>query len=614
MMSVTFRWVLFALLTVISVAHAEDFLPPDQAFVPSVLQNDEQTGLVTVTWGIADGYYLYQSRIDISAEGQELTPAFLTRSELKEDPYFGSTEVFHDRASLQVNLPATNNKPVELTLSYQGCAEAGLCYSPQNRTFTLNGASGQASLAPVGSKVTAATSPEVAPESNRVGTQNAGALADWMASASTLWIIGTFFVLGLGLTFTPCVLPMIPILAGIIAGQGEQISTRKGVSLSLAYVLGMASTYTAAGVLVGFFGARLNLQTALQNPIALSVFAFVFVLLAMAMFGFYELQIPAFLRNRLSRVSQTDAPSSGVGRYASTALMGLVSALVVSPCVSAPLAGTLIYISTTGDAWLGGSALFALSMGMGAPLLLVGAGGGRLLPKAGMWMVAVKNFFGVVLLAIAISLVARFIPGHISLALWGLLALVYAAHLGLGGEVQTGWQKTRRGLAAALAIYSTSLMLGALAGQNDPFQPLAGLSNARQNEPGIESAPLFQRTNSVEALTAQLEVARSQGQVVVLDFYADWCTSCQDMEKKVFSKTNPSPYAGEIRFLQLDITRNAEEHIAFLQQHGLFGPPALLYFNQEGTEQTRLRDLGEISLDQWQGQLQTLLASGERQI
>ncbi|MEP4548029.1 MAG: protein-disulfide reductase DsbD [Saccharospirillum sp.] len=603
MTSASIRWAFVLLTTLMSFAIAEEFLPPDQAFSPSITQSDEHPGRFEARWAIADGYYLYQSRITLSVNGEALTPTYITLPELKQDPYFGEVDVFHEQAGLQANLPNNSAQPLELTVQYQGCAEEGLCYTPQTRTFTVIGGNAQPSQVNVTTEVPAVTV---------TGEQNSGALATWMASASTLWIIGTFFVLGLGLTFTPCVLPMIPILAGIIAGQGEQITTRKGLSLSLAYVLGMATTYTLAGVLVGFFGARFNLQSALQNPVALSIFAGVFVMLALAMFGFYELQVPAFLRNRLSRVSQTDsAASGGAGRYASTALMGLVSALVVSPCVSAPLAGALIYISTTGNAWLGGGALFALSLGMGAPLLLVGAGGGRLLPKAGMWMVAVKNFFGVVLLAIAISLVARYVPGHLSLALWGLLALVYAAHIGLGGSVQTGWQKTRRGLAAALAIYSTSLLLGAMAGHTDPLQPLAGMNyTAGQAGDRVEAEPLFQRTASVDTLTAQLQTAQSRGQVAVLDLYADWCTSCQEMEEKVFSRTSAQRYAGDVRFLQLDITRNNAEQIEFLQQSGLFGPPALLFFDTAGNEQTQLRTLGEIDLEQWQAQLQTLQNAG----
>lgn len=605
MTSASIQWAIVLLITLMSFAIAEEFLSPDQAFSPSITQSDDHPGRFEAQWDIADGYYLYQSRIALSVNGKALTPTYITLPELKQDPYFGEVDVFHEQAVLQANLPNNNAQPLELSVQYQGCAEEGLCYTPQTRTFTVIGGKAQPSQVNVMTEMPAVTV---------TGEQNSGALATWMASASTLWIIGTFFVLGLGLTFTPCVLPMIPILAGIIAGQGEQITTRKGLSLSLAYVLGMATTYTLAGVLVGFFGARLNLQSALQNPVALSIFAGVFVMLSLAMFGFYELQVPAFLRNRLSRVSQTDsAASGGAGRYASTALMGLVSALVVSPCVSAPLAGALIYISTTGNAWLGGGALFALSLGMGAPLLLVGAGGGRLLPKAGMWMVAVKNFFGVVLLAIAISLVARFVPGHLSLALWGLLALVYAAHIGLGGSVQTGWQKTRRGLAAALGIYSTSLLLGAMAGHTDPLQPLAGLNNAAgRTGDSVESDPLFQRTASVDTLTAQLLTAQSRGQVAVLDLYADWCTSCQEMEDKVFSRTSAQRYAGDVRFLQLDITRNNAEQIEFLQQHGLFGPPALLFFDKAGNEQTQLRTLGEIDLEQWQVQLQTLQNAGSR--
>lgn len=610
MKSVSCCWALvltlaLSTLTLTNLAYAEDFLPPDQAFAPQATL-DEAAAALRVHWDIADGYYLYKSRISVTINGQKQAIDFDDDAQLKQDPYFGPTEVFHHALSLHSALPDSQASVYELTLVYQGCAEAGLCYSPQTKRLSLPNTwvGGDTASSPVPTAVAAGNS-----ASGLDNATNATGLASWMADASLVWILGTFFVLGLGLTFTPCVLPMIPILAGIIAGQGEQISARKGVSLSLAYVLGMATTYTVAGVLVGFFGARLNLQTAMQNPIALSIFAAIFVLLSLAMFGFYELQMPAVIRNRLGTMG-TGSARGGFARYGSVALMGLVSALVVSPCVSAPLAGTLIYISTTGDALLGGSALFMLSLGMGAPLLLVGAGGGRLLPKAGLWMIAVKQFFGVVLLGIAITLVSRFLPASLSLALWGLLILVYAAHLGLGGEVTSGWQKTRRGMAAALALYSSALLIGAMAGHTDPLQPLAGLNsgNGIGAEQTLEPA-LFDRTPDVATLTRQIAEANARGEAVVLDLYADWCTACQDMEKAVFSRENATNYAGQIRFLQLDITRNSPEQVAFLEDHQLFGPPALLYYPADGIEAAELRTLGEIDFEQWRAQLASLLAN-----
>lgn len=473
---------LTALLSSNFLQAAAEFLPAAEAFKASVSIDNQQPPQLVAHWDIAKGYYLYQSRISLKINDQQLQPQFLSQAEKKDDPNFGRVEVFYNTLELTAS-PDFPAGPIEVELSWQGCAEAGLCYPPRTEIFQREWPGSSATSTP------SITTPSITTLGKQT-TEDAGTLAALLESSGLAWVIGTFFLLGLGLTFTPCVLPMLPILAGAIAGQGQNISTGKGLGLSLAYVLGMASTYTAAGVLVGYFGASMNLQSAMQNPVALSVFAVIFVMLSLAMFGFYELQLPAFLRDKLNNLGNnpnSKASSSGFGRYAGLALLGLISALVVSPCVSAPLAGALIYISTTGDALLGGAALFALSMGMGVPLLLVGAGGGKLLPRAGLWMVAVKNFFGVILLALAISLLARFLPASISLALWGLLALVYAVHLG-SYEVKSGWQKTRRGLAAALALYAAALLVGALAGQNDPLQPLAGLigsnnSNAHQEQP-----------------------------------------------------------------------------------------------------------------------------------
>lgn len=600
-----FYWVTLLLVCCAAWAQAEDFLPPDQAFASQV-QLDEEQSQLQAQWAIAPGYYLYRSRVQLSVNGQNQPISFVTSSQLKDDPYFGPSEVFHDQLRITSPLPAGTASPYEVVLVYQGCAEAGLCYSPQTKrlSFTPTDVSAVSATAVTTDLAATSNSTALRPEN----TANASGLAQWMAGANRFWMLATFFVLGLGLTFTPCVLPMIPILAGIIAGQGENLSVRKGVSLSLAYVLGMATTYSLAGILVGFFGAQLNLQSALQNPVALSIFALIFVLLSLAMFGFYELQAPAFIRNRLGQVD-TGGAKGGFARYGSVALMGLVSALVVSPCVSAPLAGALVYISTTGDAWLGGGALFMLSLGMGAPLLLVGVGGGRLLPKAGRWMIAVKQFFGVVLLGIAISLVSRFIPAALSLALWGLLILIYAAHLGLGGELNSGWQKTRRGIAAAMGLYSGALLIGALAGHSDPLQPLAGLNGSRiAGETQVASVELFERTADVAALNQQLALAQRNGQVVVLDMYADWCTACKEMEKTVFDRESGN-YDGQVRFLQLDITRNSPEQVAFLDEHHLFGPPALLYFDADGEENEALRTLGEIDFEQWRAQLNRLMST-----
>src|SRR5690606_12732237 len=537
-----------------SVFAAEpEFLPPEQAFRFS--HQTTTKGELLLQWDIAPGYYLYQQRLKISAAGQPLAGVrVLSVAEEKDDPNFGRVQIFHKR--LQVQLPAPGQ---ELLVSYQGCAEGGLCYPPIKQRIPASATPAQ----PVAAVATQDAGPAAQAAETNTDTlsrnEDAGAIAAMLTRADGYWVVLTFLALGLGLAFTPCVLPMVPILAAIIAGQGAQITVRRGLGLSLAYVLGMSVTYTLAGVLVGYFGARMNLQAALQSPLALSLFAALFVALALAMFGFYELQLPAFLRDRLDRLGRT---SKG-GQYAGVALMGLVSALVVSPCVSGPLAGALVYISTTGDALLGGASLFALSLGMGVPLLLVGAGGGRWLPRAGGWMLEVKAFFGVLLLGIAISLLSRMLPGTISILLWALLSIVYAVHLGNWGQSQerSSWSKTRLGLSLVLAAYGLTLLLSGLAGQQDLRFPLRFAASPAAGIGQTAVSPLFRRFDSVPALQAALQQAQADGRPVVLDLYADWCASCKVMEHEVFTHPDVQALAAQVTFLQLDNTANRSEQI-----------------------------------------------------
>ena len=428
------------------------FLSPEQAFRLESKQTHD--GSLTINWKIAPGYYLYQHRVNVTNKQKETinNVVFLSTPEEKDDPNFGLVQVFHHQLTIKV-LPLSD----QIWLNYQGCSENGLCYPPQRKMLKVNPAK-------------LALAAELTPTVNPTLEDDAGAITTMLIGADGYWVVLTFFILGLGLALTPCVLPMIPILAGIIAGQGENITLRRGIGLSTAYVLGMAVAYTLTGVLVGYFGAQMNLQASLQSPAALVIFSILFVALALAMFGFYELQLPAFLRDRLNLMGKNHRG----GKYISVALMGLISALVVSPCVSAPLAGALVYISTTGDAFFGGASLFALSLGMGAPLILVGVGGGQWLPRAGNWMLDVKAFFGVLLLGVAISLLSRLIPGNSTLLLWSLLAMTYAVHLGNFGQLEplSPWGKTRRGLSIALMVYGICLMLAGLAGQDDPLKPL----------------------------------------------------------------------------------------------------------------------------------------------
>ncbi|WP_084632269.1 protein-disulfide reductase DsbD [Oceanospirillum maris] len=572
------------------------FLSPEQAFRLESKQTHD--GSLTINWKIAPGYYLYQHRVNVTNKQKETinNVVFLSTPEEKDDPNFGLVQVFHHQLTIKV-LPLSD----QIWLNYQGCSENGLCYPPQRKMLKVNPAK-------------LALAAELTPTVNPTLEDDAGAITTMLIGADGYWVVLTFFILGLGLALTPCVLPMIPILAGIIAGQRENITLRRGIGLSTAYVLGMAVAYTLTGVLVGYFGAQMNLQASLQSPAALVIFSILFVALALAMFGFYELQLPAFLRDRLNLMGKNHRG----GKYISVALMGLISALVVSPCVSAPLAGALVYISTTGDAFFGGASLFALSLGMGAPLILVGVGGGQWLPRAGNWMLDVKAFFGVLLLGVAISLLSRLIPGNSTLLLWSLLAMTYAVHLGNFGQLEplSPWGKTRRGLSIALMVYGICLMLAGLAGQDDPLKPL-DFSHASARIQGqsipFEVKPLFTRYNSVTAIHQAIKQARHKKQPVVVDLYADWCASCKVMERDVFRQPEAQALAQEAAFFQLDITDSTPKQMAFLQQHGLFGPPSLLFYpaetnqklinrnkeNSTQSDETVVRVQGEINLEQF---------------
>lgn len=541
-------------LGVSSLAQA-GFLKPDQAFKMSVSDEGQ------VAWEIAPHYYLYQDRIHITQDGKPVQIEWQTPAEEKNDPNFGLVNVFHNQAQLKVV-----GKSGAYKVSYQGCSEDGLCYPPQNKQVTLTIAERQAPA-------------QEGNQSAALVSEEQGLLAQLLHE--NIWVmLATFFVLGLGLSLTPCVLPMVPILGGIIAGQSGTLSSRKGFFLALSYVLGMSVTYSVAGILVGLFGAQLNLQAAMQTPWVLSLFALVFVLLSLSMFGFYELQLPNTLRNKMDSVG---AGLKG-GQFLGVAIMGAVSALVVSPCVSAPLAGALLYISTTGDAWLGGAVLFVLSLGMGAPLLLMGVGGGRFIPKAGMWMQNVKAFFGVVLLGVAIALVSRFLPSIASVALWALLVMGYGCYV-LPSTLVGAWKRMQLLLAAILLLYGTSLAVSVLAGQPSMLSPLRAFAalGVTAMPGGQNSAHLFNRTESMSSLQEQLSQAKTLGKPAVLDFYADWCTACKTMDEEVFSKPAIMAYGKDMQFIQLDITKNTKAHQDFMQQLGIFGPPAIIFYKADGT-------------------------------
>ncbi len=562
------------------------FLDPDAAYVMSARVEGADT--VSVHFDIADGYYLYRKKFRFTADsppGVAVARVDLPPGKEKVDEFFGAMRVFYHEAEAAVHLSreAGPARDVTLEIGYQGCADAGLCYPPMTKQVVL-------SLPPGGGRASAGSGAgEVVgalPEQDRIARSLAGG-SPWLALAA-------FFGFGLLLTFTPCVFPMIPILSGIIVGQGANLDTRRAFSLSLTYVLGMAATYTAAGVVAGLTGA--NLQAVFQDPWVLGAFSLVFVALALSMFGLYDLQVPAAWQSALARLS---ARRRG-GTYAGALVMGVLSALIVGPCVAAPLAGALIYIGQTGDATLGGVALFALSMGMGAPLLVVGTSAGKFLPKAGPWMKTVKAVFGVGLLAVAIYLMERVVPGPVAMLAWAALAIGSAVFMGAFDRLPTGagrWRRLAKGAGLMLGVYGAVLVVGAAGGATDPLDPLRGLS-LRGGSVAYRELE-FQAVKGPGELRKALSVAVAERRPVMLDYYADWCVSCKELEKYTFSDPRVRAALGRAVLLRTDVTANDAEDQALLGQFDLFGPPAILFFGPDGRERPQFRVVGFVKAERF---------------
>lgn len=572
------------------------FLPVDEA-LPFSHTTDGNS--IVLYWDITPGHYLYKDRISIKAldEGASAgEPQYSSPGTATEDEFFGKTTVFFDpvEARMPITLPE-NTREARFEVTYQGCAEAGLCYPPQTREvlfYQSNSAGG----AQASTETTAAN-----PTKPKVDTSSATGLAGFLSEQSTLVIAGVFLLLGLGLTFTPCVLPMVPIISSLVSGQNTR-TTGQAILLSSSYVLGMALTYAGAGVLTGLLGASFNLQAQLQSPWVLGVFALLFVVFALSMFDLFEIQLPRAIRDSLNNASQ----SLTGGRVLSIFGIGALSALIVSPCVSAPLAGSLLYISTTQDAVIGGVALFALGLGMGIPLILVAVGGRKLLPSSGHWMTTVKHFYGVMLIAVAIWLVERMVPGWVGLTMWGVLIAITGVQLGAFDAAKAGWERTRKGLGLIFFAYGLALLAGAIAGANNPLAPLDPfIAKATfSGEPGNPSRPDtshagFERVEAPADIEAMLVKARQEGRPVMLDFYADWCISCKVMERNVFSHASVSDALQPFTLLQIDMTDNTPAQQAMLDELGLFGPPAILFYDSNGDEMGQQRVLGEMNRNQF---------------
>ncbi|MBP5997110.1 MAG: protein-disulfide reductase DsbD [Azonexus sp.] len=564
------RILFFLFYFLISLAHAEEFLDPAVAFKPSARALDAQT--IEVAFEIAKGYYLYRDKFRFAVDGDIVTlgtPVF-PRGKEKNDENFGKVEVFYKNVAIRlpVDRNASGALPLRLNVTSQGCADAGVCYPPQTQTVSF--------------ELPAAGSPASAPLA--VDTDESGKIAGVLRHAGFWANIAFFFVAGLGLALTPCVLPMIPILSGIIAGQGHKNSHARGFALSLAYVLGMAVTYAAAGIAAGLTGTLLS--AALQNAWVLGAFALVFVVLSFSMFGFYELQLPTALQSKLSEESGHLRGGRGVGVFA----MGALSALIVGPCVAAPLAGALLYIGQTGDAVLGGTALFVMALGMGAPLIAVGTAGGSLLPKTGPWMEAVKKGFGVLLLATAVWLVSPVIPPVAAMLAWAALLIIPAIFLHALDPLPphaSGWQRFWKGIGIVMLLTGAALLIGALAGSRDPLQPLAGLRG--QALAAQEQKLPFEPVRSLAELDARLAAV---DRPVMLDFYADWCVSCKEMERYTFADPAVREKMAGFTLLKADVTANTPEDKALLARFGLYGPPGIIFFDRGGREIAGLRVVG----------------------
>jgi thiol:disulfide interchange protein DsbD len=571
----------------------DEVLEPDQAFQFSMDVIDPNT--LMAYWQIAPDHYMYRGKISFDlADGQtvQLGQAQLPAGEKKHDEFFGDIEVYHDQVEARIPLIRTNLEPttIQLTTTYQGCAEkTGICYPPIKKTLTL--------ALPATTSLAAAetVSPAIAIQTEVISEQDQ--IAASLASGNTLLIILTFFGFGLLLAFTPCVFPMIPILSSIIVGQGESITTRKAFFMSLTYVLAMALTYTVAGVIAGWFGE--NLQAAFQNPWVLGSFAAIFVALSLSMFGFYELQMPSALQSRLTEISNRQQGGTLVG----VAIMGFLSALIVGPCVAAPLAGALIYIGQTGDAVLGGAALFALSLGMGAPLIAIGTSAGKLLPRAGGWMDAIKAVFGVLLLAVAIWMLERVIPPAVTMLLWAILLIVSAIYMKALDSLSadsSGWQKLWKGVGVVLLVLGTLQLIGAAAGGRDYLQPLKGLQlGVGSGGVSSEQHLAFKRIKSVDDLQGELAKASKQGKLVMLDFYADWCVYCKDYEKYVFTDPRVQQALSNVVLLQADVTANDELDKVLLKHVNVTAPPAILFFDTHSTEMRGYRLVGSMDADEF---------------
>ena len=585
----------------------DEFLDPDVAF--ALTADAKSADNVQLNWRIHDGYYLYKKRISLKPAdaavmlGQVVLPKGLPHN----DEYFGEQEIYRESLDASFSIPPTS-KSVLVNVTYQGCADAGLCYPPITKQVAVsfdgghaiasvmgapgdgmaivNAASGLDQAASGASQTTAAAKAEPTDEACYTSEQDSWAAR--IKNGNLILVLLGFFGTGLLLAFTPCVLPMVPILSGIIAGSGENVSTRRSFLLSVAYVLGMAITYTAAGIAAGAIGKGFNLQATFNQPWILGLFSALFVVLALSMFGLFTIEMPNFIQTRLSNTSNQQQ----AGTYAGVAVMGALSALIVSACVAPPLIAALTVISQTGEIARGGAALFAMSLGMGTPLLLVGASAGKLLPRAGAWMETVKNVFGVLFLAVAAWMVSRIAPDWAVLPLWAIpsFALAWVLWRAMRKPGPAGF--TLRTVGVVAGVYGLALLAGSALGGTNPLAPIPQLAAPK-------SPLVFKRIKTLGDLEREVAAAHAAGRGVMLDFYADWCVSCKEMEHNTFPVPEVKKVLANTVTLQADVTKNDDADKELLQHFGIFGPPTIAFYSVDGVEQRNFRVVGFMKAEEF---------------
>jgi thiol:disulfide interchange protein DsbD len=575
---------------------------PDAVFRLSASKSAD--GGIILDWAIAPDMYLYRDKVIVSALPSEAKPLPVETSpgQKKDDPTFGTTEVYHDaaRATVSAGALAAAGSPQTVHVTYQGCAEKlGICYPPETKAIELaalpvaNGgpAASTGSSQPIetaASAKTAPTTPQAAPQDNA-----------WM-SGSLASVLATFLGFGLLLTFTPCVLPMIPILSGMLARSGGELSAGRGFALSTTYVVAMAAAYGLLGIAAAWSGQ--NLQAALQTPWALGAMSVLFVVLALSMFGLFELQLPS------SWTSFISGRTSGMGgSLPGAAALGFTSALIVGPCVTPPLAGALLYVSQTGDTIRGAAALFMLGLGMGLPLIVYGTVGAKALPKSGFWLVRVKQAFGVVFLGVAIVMVSRIAPPQVSLALWAMLAIGAGVFLGAFDPAPScAVRRVAKAAGIAAVLYGGTLVVGAASGATDPLQPLATLARGSAPEAATELAST--RVTTSAEFDAVVQTAQTQGKPILVDFTAEWCVTCKEIDRTVFADPTVQARLKNIPFVRADVTDYNNASRDLMRRFGVVGPPTILFLDPKtGQELAPARTIGTIDAD---GFLQKLTAAG----